>query len=259
MRIWLSAGGVFFVYIAVVACVLPRLPRRKRVLVVAVAAASLLVTVLIAGVTLPPILAGWILPPLFLLTAYWTSGLLFVAPMPRAERALLRIDRLLGVSRIAAAAPRPLAEFLEFAYAAVYLAIPVALAIHLLAAEQPDADRFWTVILMTDYVCFGMLPWVQTRPPRTLDTTPPWTARFRAINLRLLGMASIHANTFPSGHAAEALATALLVIGAPWPWVAWMFFNAAAISAGTVLGRYHYGADVIAGWAVALVVWMALG
>ena len=31
-----------------------------------------------------------------------------------------------------------------------------------------------------------------------------------------------------------------------------MSVNALAISAGAVLGRYHYAADAIAGWAVAL-------
>jgi len=38
-----------------------------------------------------------------------------------------------------------------------------------------------------------------------------------------------------------------------------MFFNTAAISAGAVLGRYHYAADAIAGWIVAVVVWWLLG
>jgi membrane-associated phospholipid phosphatase len=183
---------------------------------------------------------------------------LFVAPMPRAERLLLGIDRTLRVKRLAAAAPRPLAEFLEVAYAGVYPVIPIALAIHLTALDAPDASRFWTVILVTDYICFGMLPWVQTRPPRALEEGAPWRARFRTFNLRLLGKASIHANTFPSGHTAEALAAALLVVGAPAPVVIWMFFNALSISAGAVFGRYHYAADALAGWAVAAAVWMVL-
>jgi hypothetical protein len=34
-----------------------------------------------------------------------------------------------------------------------------------------------------------------------------------------------------------------------------MFAAAAAISAGAVLGRYHYAADAVAGWLVALLVW----
>jgi hypothetical protein len=31
-----------------------------------------------------------------------------------------------------------------------------------------------------------------------------------------------------------------------------------AVSAGAVLGRYHYAADALAGWAVAIVVYSAL-
>jgi hypothetical protein len=37
--------------------------------------------------------------------------------------------------------------------------------------------------------------------------------------------------------------------------VACMFVSAAAISAGAVFGRYHYAADALAGWAVAILVW----
>jgi membrane-associated phospholipid phosphatase len=99
---------------------------------------------------------------------------------------------------------------------------------------------------------------VQTRPPRALEAADPWLSPIRRFNLRLLGAASIQANTFPSGHAAEALAAALLVIGAPVPLVAAMFSAALAISAGAVFGRYHYAADALAGWAVALAVWVAL-
>ena len=87
----------------------------------------------------------------------------------------------------------------------------------------------------------------------------PWRSSLRALNLRLLGAASIRVNTFPSGHAAEALAAALLVANAPSVVVAWMLFNALAVSAGAVFGRYHYATDAIAGWLVALAVWVVMG
>ena len=45
---------------------------------------------------------------------------------------------------------RWLAEILEFAYAGVYPLIPIALALHLAYSPAPDADRFWTVVLVTD-------------------------------------------------------------------------------------------------------------
>lgn len=202
-------------------------------------------------------LHDWVLPPLVLLTAYWTSGTLFRAPMPAAERVLEAIDRRLAVGAIARRAPRLVAELLELAYVGVYPLIPIALIIHLTLTPAPDVDRFWTVILFTDYVCFGFLAWIQTRPPRALQGNPPWRASLRRLNTRLLRTASIGVNTFPSGHAAEALATALLVLDAPPAVAGWMFFNALAIGAGAVFGRYHYAADVIAGYLVALMLCLA--
>jgi PAP2 superfamily protein len=185
--------------------------------------------------------------------------LLFTAPMPRAERALLQFDRVLRVGAVSSAAPRWIAELLEFCYAAVYALIPIALALHLRFTASPDYDRFWTVILVTDYGCFAVLPWIQTRPPRGLEAADPWRSSLRTFNLRLLDAASIRVNTFPSGHAAEALAAALLVSNAPSAVVAWMLFNALAVSAGAVFGRYHYATDAIAGWLVAVAVWVVLG
>jgi len=107
-------------------------------------------------------------------------------------------------------------------------------------------------------VCFAMLPWVQTRPPRTLESGEPWSSSLRRFNLTLLGSTSIQVNTFPSGHAAEALAAVLLVLDAPLGIVAFMFVAAIAVASGTVLGRYHYFADVVAGWFVAVCVWMVV-
>jgi membrane-associated phospholipid phosphatase len=100
---------------------------------------------------------------------------------------------------------------------------------------------------------------VQTRPPRALEPDEPWTSSLRQFNLRLLGATSIQVNTFPSGHAAEALVAALLVIGAPPAIVAVMFLAALAVSAGAVLGRYHYLLDALAGWLVAVGVCLLWG
>lgn len=257
MPSWPQASLLFFGYISVLALSLPGLDGRKRKPALAGGAIGLLST---AGsqIAANPILNDWIVPPALVLLAYWTSGLLFRMPMPAAERALCRIDEVLRVRARAAATPRPLAELLEIAYLAVYPVIPAALIIHMATSDTPDPARFWTVILVTDYICFGALPWIQTRPPRSLETEPPWNARFRAFNLRLLGRTSIQVNTFPSGHAAEALAAWLLVLDAPPLLMGWMLIIAAAISAGAALGRYHFAGDILAGWAVALVVWLVV-
>jgi len=259
LRNWEIASYAMFVYTAILPAVLRGLAPGARGRAFAGSGAGLVVTA--ASVLTPShvFLHGWLLPPLLLWLAYWTSGLLFTAPMPRVEQALLQIDRVLQVRAISSVAPRWTAEFLEFSYAAVYALIPIALALHLRFTASPDYDRFWTVILVTDYVCFAMLPWIQTRPPRALEPDDPWRSLLRAFNLRLLCAASIRVNTFPSGHAAEALAATLLVSNAPSAVVAWMLFNALAVSAGAVLGRYHYAADAVTGWLVAVAVWVTLG
>jgi hypothetical protein len=253
MEYWQAATAVFFCYLAVVA-VLPRglSPLRRRKALSGAAGGGL---VLAGSLALPAdgLANVWLLPPAALLIGYWTSGLLFVAPMPRAERALARIDEILAIDAIAARTPRPIAEVLELAYVGVYPLIPIAL--YLALREGVTADRFWTVILLTDYVCFGMLPWIQTRPPRAVGFGTPWRSTWRTVNLRVVDASSVQVNTFPSGHAAEAVAAALLVSGSPAPVVVLMVLAAAAISAGAVFGRYHYAADALAGWAVAVAVY----
>jgi membrane-associated phospholipid phosphatase len=256
MRAWELASVAFFAYTAAVA-LLPRglAPRRRRMAVAAsVAAAAAAVASHVAPAN--AIVSVWILPPLLLLTAYWTSGLLFVAPMPRAESWLRSTDDALRIDRLAARAPRWLAEVLEFAYSGVYPVVLIAMYLGLTTGVDPD--RFWTVVLVTDFVCFGCLPWIQTRPPRAFITAPPWRSEWRRVNLRLLD-ASVQVNTFPSGHAAEGLAAALLLTGASPSIAAWTFVSAVAISAGAVFGRYHYAADAIAGWIVAFIVWSLAG
>jgi hypothetical protein len=251
---WQTATAVFLAYLAIVA-VLGRgmvTPRRMRALGgVAVGAAGLAMSVALAA---NGFANTWILPGALLLIGYWSSGLLYVAPMPRLERALVDLDAALRIQPLAGRCPRALAELLEFAYSGIYPMVLIALAIAM--RHGGSASRFWTVILVTDYICFAMLPWFQTRPPRALGFDAPWRSTWRAINLEILAGGSVQVNTFPSGHAAEALAAALLCLDAPALVVACMFFNAAAISAGAVFGRYHYAADALAGWLVALVVYL---
>jgi membrane-associated phospholipid phosphatase len=258
MVLWQSASVAFFAYLILVAILRPTPPRARGRVVWSASVGGLLVAIS-SAVGRPAFLSQWIWPALVLLIAYWSSGLLFVAPRPSQEATLRWLDDRLAVRAAARKIPRVLVEGLEAAYAGVYLLVPLALLLHLDLSRAPDADRFWAVILITDFVCFGVLPWVQTRPPRALEPGAPWESSIRRFNLRLLGATSIQVNTFPSGHAAEALAAFLLVCAAVPPVVAGaMFLAAVAVSAGAVLGRYHYLADALAGWAVALVVFLVV-
>lgn len=259
MRLWETASLVFFIAVLLASPVVTRAGHRRLLKVLAGGLAGLLVTTAIAMTPYSPVVHDWFGPPVLLLMGYWISGWLFVAPRIRQEQALLRLDDRLNVVKIAHQMPQVLVELLELAYVGIYPLIPIALLTHLMLTPGPDAERFWSVLLITDYICFIMLAWVQTRPPRVLEGTEPWHSSVRPFNLRLVGAASIQVNTFPSGHAAEALAAALLVLGAPLPIILLMFVNAVAVSAAAVLGRYHYAGDALAGWVVALIVWLAVG
>ena len=252
----IAASLLYFLYVAVVAALLPGLAWARRWQAAAAACGGALLAALAAWTTVFW-LRDVVLPLSLLLVGYWSSGLLWIRPMPRIEARLAAIDRRLRIPKICASLPRFLRGLLELAYAAVYPLIPLAFLLHLRYGDPPDADRFWTVVLLTDYICFAMLPWIQTRPPRATEPRAPWPSSVRVLNETLLNRTSISANTLPSGHAAEATAVALLLADAPWPIAAWMALNALAISAGAVLGRYHYAVDALTGWAVAVIV-MAL-
>ena len=257
MRLWQLASVAFFVYVMVLSATRSGAHRAARKALVA-GTGGLLAT-WASSATDSRLLTEWIWPPALLLIAYWSSGLLFIAPRAGQEAALQSLDDRLHVRDFATRTPRALAEILEIAYAGVYLLIPLALAAHLAFAVSPDPDWFWSVVLITDFVCFAALPWIQTRPPRALEARAPWHASFRRFNVRMLGATSIQANTFPSGHAAEALVAALLVAGAPIGIVVVMSAAALAVSAGAGLGRYHFLADALAGWAVAIAVFLLVG
>jgi membrane-associated phospholipid phosphatase len=257
MQLWQTTGIVFFVYVVLVVAV--RGPRGRAARRVIGGSACGLMTLVGSVLTRDfPLFQDWIWPPLTLLIAYWSSGPLFIAPVPTQEQALASLDERASMLNLARRTPRIVAELLEASYVGIYPLVLVALMLHLGLSPNPDASHFWSVILVTDYVCFGFLPWVQTRPPRALEPGEPWTSSIRRFNLRLLGAASIQVNTFPSGHAAEALAAGLLVLDTPTSVAGPMFIGALAVSAGAVLGRYHYLADVLAGWVVAGLVWFSL-
>jgi membrane-associated phospholipid phosphatase len=258
MKSWILASVVFFGYALVLAPVLPGLQRaaRRRAIFAALAGFALCLAAHLTGGS--ALLQEWVMPAALLLTGYWTSGQLFAAPMPGIERALRWFDRTLGIDDAIGVTPGWMRVVLELAYASVYVLVPVALLIRFATLADANPEQFWFVVLVTDFVCFACLPWIQTRPPRALSPQAPWQSGIRRLNEQVLDRTSIQHNTFPSGHAAEALASALLVASAPWPLAAAVAVAAVLVSAGAVLGRYHYAADAVAGWVVAAAVWAAL-
>jgi membrane-associated phospholipid phosphatase len=259
---WHSVALAYLLYLVVTSWLRPEFaPARPRLLTTGLVLGALTT---IDVVYAPG--AAWslvIIPSLVLLGGYRMSGLLFVRVDARAETWLRQSDerwlRRTGVLPRFERAPLVVREFFELSYLLVYAALPVG-AIVLLASRQPaGAARYWSVVLLAEFACYAVLPWVQTRPPMLLEPRPQVSATagpLRRFNQAIAARGSIHANTIPSGHAAGAFACAL-AIGDVLPAVGVAFAAlAVSIAAASVLGRYHYAADAVLGLAVAIVAWM---
>jgi membrane-associated phospholipid phosphatase len=192
------------------------------------------------------IVRDWLPAPL-MLVAYWQSGPFFVRPNERLQRRLLQLDhRLLGDARL----PGGIAQILELAYVFCYPLLPIGLGLLYVSGREAAAGRYWMAILVPTYLCYALLPFLPTAPPRDLEPARPATG-IRRLNQWLVHAGSIQANTFPSAHVAATMSAALALC-VELPMAGGIFLVVAlAIAAATVFGRYHYLADAILGALVA--------
>jgi len=255
----------YFVYLFV-PILRARISRGARARVLAWAAATVVAIVAVTAFqsTAQEPIRDWA-PCLWLVAGYWLPGRLFTAPDVRLEQALLAIDaRILPAARRMFSTVSPaLMEGLELAYLLCYPLVPAAFAVVYFAGHGDTgdrADRFWSAVLPAVYVCYGLLPWLPTRPPRALvkeveeeEQKGGEYGPIRRLNLFVLKHTSIQVNTFPSGHVAASLASAL-ALSRVLPLQGAVFgLIACAIAVGSVAGRYHYAADAILGALIALV------
>jgi PAP2 superfamily len=262
---WISI--VFFAFFMVMSCLRP-LAMRRRLEVITIGAAGIIIT--LAGAWLSPRLPESynsavrdLLPAPLMLFVYWQSGRFYVKENEWIQNALLRIDdRLLGrfLSRQAKPGYRSwVEEYLEFAYLICYPVVPLGIGILYAYGRQDYANSYWVIVLLSTYICYIPLPFIQMMPPRMLVTEkersrPP--GFLRMFNLRILKRASIQVNTFPSAHVTSTFAVSLALLNV-LPSVGILFMIIAlSIASGAVLGRYHYTADAVLGIIIALVVFL---
>jgi len=240
----------YFAYLAMLASVSPVSGRQKAQVVLGSAA-------VIAAATLFGM--PHIMPLVYLLIGYWLPARLVAAPKLPVERWLLGIDRRLfgpEIQKRFRQLPRALVEYLELSYLLCYAVVPAGFAWLLLAGFREDTDRFWSIVLVASFLCYGWLPLLPTRAPRALEGEPRTRSSVRKLNLAVLGRASVQWNTFPSGHTAASLATALAVgVHVPEAGIV-LGIVALSIAVGSVVGRYHYAADAMAGAVMALVAFL---
>ena len=246
------------------------LPLRRRAKVTGIGIAGLGATIT-ATFLLPRLLPAlavsvvrdW-LPAALVLLVYWQAGEFFMKVDQRFQDQLERIDARMVAPLLRCLSRRPvgmwIAACLELAYLLCYPMIPMSIGTLYLLRLARYADSFWTVVLVSTYLSYAALPFLQTLPPRMLaepwlEPLPPTSVR--RFNLWILRHASIHANTFPSAHVAASTGAALVLTSlAPWPVGLAFLAIAVGIAVGTFAGRYHFAADAVAGSAVAAIVFL---
>jgi hypothetical protein len=240
--------------------------RRVKVMTLGAAAIVLLLSVQFINRLFSPLTASVIrdwLPALLMLVAYRTAGMFFTAPDEKLQNRLMRFDRkVLGQPKehqSSSGLLRWIAACIELAYLLCYPLVPFGLGALYLAHMGRYADEFWTIVLLSAYLCYVALPFAQTLPPRMLTSgreqiLPP--TKIRELNLWILRYGSIHANTFPSAHVAIALSvSAALLYLLPLAGIGFLCISL-GIAIGVVLGRYHYAADALTGAALAIAVFL---
>ncbi|MBV8891097.1 MAG: phosphatase PAP2 family protein [Acidobacteria bacterium] len=206
------------------------------------------------------ILWDW-LPGALMLIPYWQVGQFFTAPDPAVEARLSHWDSIifqqLGVKPAKTRITTSISTYLELAYLLVYPLVPLGLIALYATGLRSQVSFYWIVVLSATYICFGFTLAIPARPPRTLSEykgfqMPP--TRVRALNREILNHASIQAITCPSAHVASALAAALVIVHLH-TWLGTFFLWAAfSIAAATIVGGYHYVADVLLAALIALLV-----
>ena len=170
---WITVA--YFTYLAGAAVVVPRIggPQRRRAIGLAIA---VVIAVLTAAAFGPgaTVWRDW-MPLIYILIGYWLPALLVTGTNQAFERSLLTFDRRwLGenVGKIGERLPRPVMELLELAYLCCYPMVPIGFACLYVAGLREESDRYWTAILLAAFGCYGVLPWLPTRPPRAIEGAP---------------------------------------------------------------------------------------
>lgn len=267
MRSSESFAVAYFTYLGL-AAIVRRLPPVRRGALLVVSAACGAAIVALAHVASEPV-RDWA-PAVYILVGYFASGLLAVTPSPRFEawlsiwdRRWLTFDQAGGVTTFLAW-PRWFVAYLEIIYMGCFLLIPAGLVALQWGGHRTLTNRYWLVVLASEFGAFAPLAFVEARPPWALEPkaghldSPAHQGVHRAVSQAAsnwIQYLTIGVNTFPSGHVSGSLAVAFAVIGA-MPWAGTLLLAlAVSIAIACVAGRYHYIVDVVAGALLAAGAW----
>lgn len=162
----------------------------------------------------------------------------------------------LGLARAVEALGPVVPGYLELCYLLVYATGAFCVLALWLTHRRPAVDRWMVVYLAGTLLAYALFPFFPSLPPRILVDPAVAVTWFRRCNLWLLDLATIHSSVFPSAHVSSAFSAAwgLFVVLPRQREFGWgMLFYACSVSVATIYGRYHYAADVVAGFGLSLV------
>lgn len=256
---------LFFTFFSARALLSPALNayQRKRIIRTGVLGIVFSMLLLLSQrVTNPSVLtyvADW-LPTLLMLLAYWQTGHFFTQPQTTLQAKLEAFDRAV-FERLPSwraeqrRSTHVILWYLELAYLCCYLLIPLGVGTLYLARMRSEVDAYWSIVLPAAYSCYAVTAFFHTLPPRSLqpeESCPFRENKMRALNHWIVHHASIQINTFPSAHVAATTAASLALWHAS-PVAAGVFlWISLSIAIATVVCRYHFVADALAGFAVAV-------
>jgi hypothetical protein len=261
---WINLS--FLAFFALIAMLRP-LSLRRRSEAIGIGLAGIIVT--LAGICFSrlPLFGGSaardLLPAPIMLFVYWQAGRFYRMPNEWIQRELLLLDeKFIGrILRLQAnrGTRSWLLRYLEFAYLSCYPLVPLGVGVLYAFEKQERVDKYWVIVLLSTYLCYILLPFIQMLPPRMLTSENelmPHSDSLRVLNLSILKRASIQVNTFPSAHVASTTAAALALLRfVPEAGVVFLVISL-SIAGGAVLGRYHYAADAVLGVLLSLVVFL---
>jgi len=253
----------YFFYVAILTFFFPARPHLSDRPVYALGLAAFVIVTLAAAERFHPIfnmVRDWT-PLAFTLGAFREMD--WFTPSRYAlgwEHAWLRWDgwvlTRLGLARALGALGPVVPAYLELCYLLVYSIGAFCVLTIWMVHRRPVVDRWMVVYLTGTLLAYGLFPFFPTMPPRMLADPAVAVTWLRGWNLWLLDSATIHSSVFPSAHVSSAFSAAwgLFVTLPKRREFAWgMLFYACSVSIATIYGRYHYTADVVAGFGASLV------
>ncbi|HTC88351.1 MAG TPA: phosphatase PAP2 family protein [Bryobacteraceae bacterium] len=147
---------------------------------------------------------------------------------------------------------------LELCYLLVYAVAPFVVAVLYFQHRRKRVNGALFLYLLGTLLSYALFPYFPSDPPRIAfagSDVPHIVTPVRELNLWLVGDFGIHSSVFPSAHVSSAFSAAWALFAflperKQFGWV--MLLYAVSVTIATVYGRYHYGADALAGIAISL-------